>query len=361
MTRGLQGLVEEGSYTRDKAGCDRAGAALRELMPWPAEVARSERFGDHLFFHHGRRPGDPGVVLVGHLDTVFPPGSFEGFHVEGEVARGPGVLDMKGGLVVIAFALQALQRSGLLEGLGVTVAVVSDEEVGSPESAALLREAARGATCALVFESGRAGDAIITRRKGTGTVAVDATGKAAHAGNAHHLGASAIRAMARWIDRAEALTDPARGVTVNVGTVSGGTSKNTVPERCRAEVDFRYVERDDGEAVVRGFEEIAREVALPGTRLAVTGGVSRRPLARTTESAALCARYAACQRAAGLGDAEAGLVGGGSDASTTADAGVASIDGLGPRGEGFHTTGEYVELATLAPKAEALVRFLAGM
>jgi len=361
MTRGLQALVEEASYTRDKAGADRAGAALRELMPWRPEVARSERFGGHLFFHHGRGGGDPGVVLVGHLDTVFPRGSFEGFRVEGEVARGPGVLDMKGGLVVIAFALQALERSGLLDGLGVTVAVVSDEEVGSPESAALLREAARGATCALVFESGRAGDAIITRRKGTGTVTVDATGRAAHAGNAHHLGASAIRAMARWIDRAEALTDPARGVTVNVGTVSGGTSKNTVPERCRAAVDFRYVERDDGEAVVRGFEEIAREAAIPGTQLVVTGGVSRRPLARTEESAALCARYAACQRAAGLGDAEAGLVGGGSDASTTADAGVASIDGLGPRGEGFHTTGEYVELATLAPKAEALVRFLAAM
>jgi glutamate carboxypeptidase len=102
-------------------------------------------------------------------------------------------------------------------------------------------------------------------------------------------------------------------------------------------------------------------VAPPGTSLALAGGVSRRPLVRTEASAALCARYAACQRAAGLGGAEAGLVGGGSDASTTADAGVASIDGLGPRGDGFHTTGEHVELATLAPKAEALVRFLAGL
>jgi glutamate carboxypeptidase len=361
MVRSLRALVEEPSYTRDKAGADRAGAALREMMPWDAEVVRSERFGDHLFFHHGRSPGEGGVVLVGHLDTVFPPATFAGFRVEGEVARGPGVLDMKGGLVVMAFALRALAAHGGFDGRGVTVAVVSDEEVGSPESAALLREAARGADCALVFESGRAGDAIITRRKGTGTVTLDATGRAAHAGNAHHLGASAIRSMARWIDRAEALTDVARGVTVNVGLVSGGTSKNTVPERCRAEVDFRYVEPDDGEAVVRAFDALAREVALPGTQLARSGGVSRRPLTRTAESAALCARYAACQRAAGLGDAEAGLVGGGSDASTTADAGVASIDGLGPRGEGFHTLGEYVELATLTQKAEALVRFLAGM
>jgi len=360
MTKALRALVEEPSFTRDKAGADRAGALLRELLPWDVEIAASARFGDHLFFHRGRGPGGPGVVLVGHLDTVFPRGTFEGYREEGDVARGPGVLDMKGGLVVIAFALRALARHGLLDGLGVSVAVVSDEEVGSPESAPLLRDVARGAHAALVFESGRAGDAIITRRKGTGTVTAEAAGRAAHAGNAHHLGASAIRAMARWVDRAEALTDPARGVTVNVGTIAGGTSKNTVPERCRAEVDFRFVEPGDGEAVVRAFEAIAREVGTAGTSVTLGGGVSRRPLARTPESDALRARYAACQRAAGLGEAEAGLVGGGSDASTTADAGVASIDGLGPRGEGFHTTGEYVELATLAPKAEALVRFLAG-
>jgi glutamate carboxypeptidase len=360
MTRALRALVEESSHTYDKAGADRVGSLLRELFPGDVEPVASERFGDHLFFHLGRGPGEPGVLLVGHLDTVFPRGVFEGYREEGDIARGPGVLDMKGGLVVMAFALRALVRHGLLDGLGITVAVVSDEEIGSPESAPHLREAARGAHAALVFEAGRAGDAIITRRKGTGALTVEALGRAAHAGNAHHLGASAIRAMARWIERAEALTDPARGVTVNVGTIAGGTSKNTVPERCRAEVDFRFVDPQDGEALTQALAASAREVLLPGTQLILRGGIARRPLQRTPESEALRARYAACQRAAGLGDGDAGLVGGGSDASTTADAGVASIDGLGPRGEGFHTTEEYVELTTLAPKAEALLRFLAS-
>lgn len=361
VLRLLRALVEASSHTGDKAGVDAAGALLREAVALDCEVARSERFGDHLFFHNERAAGDPGVVIVGHVDTVFPREVFAGFSVEGEVARGPGVLDMKGGLVVVAFALEALRRAGLLEGLPVTFAVVSDEEVGSPESAALLRNVARGAACALVFEAGRKGDAIITRRKGTGSVTIDARGRAAHAGLAHHEGANALWSLARWIDRVQSLTDYAHGVTVNVGRVEGGIGKNTVPDRARAEADFRYVRRVDGASIEDAMRCLARESAVEGTTLTMSGGVARAPLERTPESASLCARYALCQRAAGLGDGEAGLQGGGSDASTTAAVGVPSIDGLGPRGEGFHTTQEYVEIGSFAPKAEALARFLCGL
>jgi glutamate carboxypeptidase len=222
----------------------------------------------------------------------------------------------------------------------------------------LLRARARDATCALVFEAGRVGDAIITRRKGTGTLRVEATGKAAHAGNAHNEGASAIWSMARWIDRAHALTDHARGITVNVGRIEGGTSKNTVADRCRAEVDVRYITLDDGESIVKALRAAADEVCVPGTAITLTCEAARTPLERTTASAALYARYAVCQREASLGDAEAPLQGGGSDASTTAAVGVPSIDGLGPRGKGFHTLDEQVDLTTLVPKAEALLRFL---
>ncbi len=361
MERLLRALVEAPSHTADKAGVDAAGRVLREALSLDCEVARSERFGDHLFFHNERGAGGGGAVLVGHVDTVFPRDVFAGYRVEGELARGPGVLDMKGGLVVIAFALAALRRAGLLAGLPLTFAAVSDEEAGSPESAPLLREVSRGASCALVFEAGRAGDAIITRRKGTGAVTVVARGRASHAGLAHREGANAVWSLARWIDRAQSLTDYARGVTVNVGRVEGGIGKNTVPDLARAEVDFRCVTRADGEAVTEALRAIAREAAVEGTSLEVSGGVARAPLERTAASAALRERYAACQREAGLGDGEAALQGGGSDASTTAAAGVPSIDGLGPRGAGFHTTNEYVELATLAPKAEALVRFLRAL
>jgi glutamate carboxypeptidase len=269
---------------------------------------------------------------------------------------------MKGGLAVIRGALAALDEVGALAALPVAVISVSDEEVGSPSSTRHLVELARGAACALVFESGRAGDAIITRRKGVGAMTAVARGVAAHAGNFHRDGANAIWALARFTDAAQQLTDYARGTTVNVGEFRGGTSKNTVPEHADCKIDLRFEAVADAEALIAALGAAARaaEQAVPGVRIELSGGANRLPLERTAASAALRDEYAACARAAGLGDVEAGLLGGGSDANTVAALGVPAIDGLGPRGAGFHTTGEYVELASFAPKAEALVRFLWG-
>lgn len=355
----LRALVEQSSHTHDRGGVDAAGAVLREAVPLPCRAVAGARYGAHLFFEGGRSAGGPGVVLVGHHDTVFPREVFAGYRSEAGVGYGPGVLDMKGGLVVMAFALKALREAGLLEKVPLTMAVVADEEVGSPESAPHLAEAARGATVALVFEAGRAGDAIVTRRKGTLAMTALAEGRAAHAGNAHHEGASAIRAMARFIEEAESLTDYGRGLTVNVGTVRGGTSKNTVPAHCEAELDGRFERADEGVLLEASLREAADRTEVEGVTVTLAGGVARRPLERTAESALWMARYGACQIAAGLTAGEAAPQGGGSDASTTAGAGVPSIDGLGPRGSGFHTLAERVELYSLLPKCEALVRFLA--
>jgi glutamate carboxypeptidase len=232
--------------------------------------------------------------------------------------------------------------------------------VGSPEGAGVIREAIAGAEACLVFESGRAGDAIITRRKGTGMATAVAHGKAAHAGNAHQEGANALWALARFVDRVQQLTDYPRGITVNVGKVTGGQGKNTVPDHAVAEVDLRFCTRADGEELVRRFGQAAEEAAasVPGTRIEVKGGVAREPLERTEASAALMAAYGACAHASGLGHGEAPLVGGGSDASTSSAMGIPSIDGLGPRGKGFHTVDEFIEVDTLIPKAQALVRYL---
>lgn len=356
----LGALVETTSYTADRAGVNAAGALLRAAVPLTCEVVEGERYGDHLLFHNGRRAGDPGVVIVGHHDTVFPKEVFAGWHTEARHGFGPGCFDMKGGLVVIAFALKALETSGLLERVPLSFVSVADEEVGSPESRAALAHLAKGADAALVFEAGRAGDAIITRRKGTATVVAHAKGKAAHAGNARSEGASAVVAMARFILAAEALNDASGEVTVNVGRVFGGTSKNTVPAECTADLDARFVTAAQGEALLEALRAAAEGAAIPGTSIALTGGVSRAPLERTVASAALREAYARCQTEAGLGDGEHPLVGGGSDASTTASVGVPSIDGLGPRGAGFHTRDERVDLDSLAPKAEALARYLAS-
>src|SRR5580700_10291807 len=205
MEDAIAPLVDQNSYTENPEGGRKVGTLLRALFAVDGVevgVRPSEKFADHLVFRtRPQLPNKGAVALVGHLDTVFPPGSFEGYRRDGDLARGPGVLDMKGGLVVVAFALRALAAAGGLDAVApVRLVIVSDEEVGSPEGQGLIGAAISGSACALVFEAGRKADAIITRRKGTGGMTAIAHGRAAHAGNAHKEGANAIWALARFVD-----------------------------------------------------------------------------------------------------------------------------------------------------------------
>lgn len=361
MEAALADLVGRSSFTGDGGGIVSMLDAVDPLLRRAGLVTERVSgafFGPHLAFR-GAAAGPP-VYLVGHVDTVFPRGTFEGFRREGDRGIGPGAFDMKGGIVVMLFGLAAAARAGILPRVPLAGMLVSDEEAGSPESQALLRERARGAACALVFESGRPGDLVVTRRKGVASLRAEAHGVAAHAGNEPEKGRSAIWSLARLVERVQPLGDPARGLSVNVGTFHGGTTKNTVPEHAACEIDLRFESAADGRALAARVEAAAREAALPGTRIEVLQAAWRDPLERSEASAALAAEYGACQRACGLGAGEAPLAGGGSDACTTAAAGVPSIDGLGPGGSGFHTRAEEVDLASLVPKAQALLRFLAG-
>lgn len=364
MEEALAALVEVNSFTDNPEGGRKVASLLESLLALPGlscERVRSERYADHLVATTEGRAGVAPLALVGHLDTVFPPGTFEGYRKDGALRRGPGVLDMKGGLVVVAWALKALAAcGGLAQVAPLKLVVVSDEEVGSPEGQGVIRRAIAGAQGCLVFESGRANDAIITRRKGTGAVVARVTGKAAHAGNAHPEGKNAIWAMARFIDRVQGLTDYDKGVTVNVGKVAGGIGKNTVPDKAEAHVDLRFCTHAHGEELVAAFRRAAEEAAagVPGTAITLEGGIGRAPLERTEASERLMRAYAEAALASGLAAPEAGLIGGGSDASTSHAMGIASIDGLGPRGKGFHTQDEHIEVDTLIPKAQALVRYL---
>jgi glutamate carboxypeptidase len=368
MLAQIERLVAANSFTDNRAGGERVGQMLVELLGGvpglSLRVLPSDRYAPHLLATSAaaEASAEGAIAVIGHLDTVFPPGSFEGFRREGDVARGPGVLDMKGGLIVAIEALRALAVAGVLERVPVRFAIVSDEEVGSPEGQPILQRELKGAACALTLEAGRKADLVITARKGTGSAKATATGRASHAGNAHREGANAIWALARFIERAQGLTDYERGVTVNVGKVSGGQGKNTVPDQAEALLDFRFVRVVDGDATFAALTAAGEAAAasVPGTSVRVEGGKARPPLERTDANVALYREYAACARAAGLGDGEAPLLGGGSDASTTAAMGIPSIDGLGPRGSGFHTKEELIEIPSLVPKAEALAAFLLG-
>lgn len=362
----LKRWVERNSYSQSVEGVNAMGAMLLEdfaLSGLGASRRPGKDVGDHLAWRtpawDAAKPGER-VLLVGHHDTVFPPGTFEKFEAHGDRFHGPGVLDMKGGLSVIWASLASLAEVGALEGLPLALISVGDEEIGSPDSRPFLEELAEGCQCALVFEGGRAEDAIITRRKGTGGLEVTAEGVAAHAGNCHAEGKNAIRALARFIDKVEEITDYKRGITLNVGLVRGGEARNTVPAHAVCGIDLRFITADSGRDACAAVDKVARQVAdETGCALRITGGIRRLPLERSDRSVMLYERYAACAQAAGLGHAEAGLIGGGSDANTVSAIGVPAIDGLGPRGSGFHTPREQIEAATLMMRAEALVRFLA--
>ena len=360
----LRRWVERDSFTAEIDQVNAMGALLQNAFGLPelALDARAGRgFGDHLCFRTPAWDREPEarLLLLGHHDTVFPPGTFQGWHEDGSRARGPGVLDMKGGIATVHAALSALSASGVLAEIPLAFVCVSDEEVGSPDSRPFTAEWAEGARAALVFEAGRPTDAIITARKGTGSVTARAHGKAAHAGNAHAEGTNAIWALARFVDAAQSLTDYERGVTVNVGTITGGSSKNTVPDHAECVLDFRIVQRADGGRVMTELGAAAEKIARgSGARIELEGGVRRPPLERSDASVALYRRYAACAAAETLGDIESPLLGGGSDANDVAALGVPVIDGLGPRGRGFHTHDEQIEMPTVLLRTRALIRFL---
>ena len=256
--------------------------------------------------------------------------------------------------------LAALHDVGVLARMPICFASVGDEEIGSPGSRPLLTRLAEGARCGLVFEAGRAGDAIITARRGSGQARVEARGRAAHAGNALSEGRSAIWVLSKFVDRVLATNGSVAGASVSVGLIRGGTARNTVPEHASAELDLRFSDLEGQRAIEQLLAEAAHDAAaqVEGTTLRIVPGTARAPWPRNAASAALCARYATAARAAGLGDAEAAVIGGGSDANTVGPLGLPTIDGLGPRGRGFHTKDEQVSISSLPLKAEALLRFL---
>lgn len=362
----LRQWVEVNSYTGNVAGCNRVADLLLAGFDLPglrAERIAGNGVGDHLVWRTPAWDAHPEhrVVLIGHHDTVFPAGTFEVWDHQGDRLRGPGVLDMKGGLATIRTALAAFADLGLLAALPVALVSVADEETGSSDSRTMLEAVARDASAALVFESGRANDAVVTCRKGTGKVTVEVRGRAAHAGNNLKDGINAVWALARFVDGAQALTDWDRGVTVNVGMIHGGTSANTVPAEASCQIDFRYVRGVDGTELMAGFRRLGERISAElGARFELDGGIRRAPLERTAASLALLQRYEPCAVAEGLAGGEAPLQGGGSDANTVSAIGVPAIDALGPRGKGFHTHDEYIELATLPQRTRALVRFLWG-
>lgn len=320
-------------------------------------------FGDHLSIKSSwgweNSLSNTGILILTHLDTVHPHGSFgeDRFVIDGDRVTGPGILDMKGGAYIAFQALKSIVSSIQKPLLPIHILCTSDEEVGSPTSRSLIEDAGNSAKYILVTEPARDGGKIVISRRGVGRYKIVTRGLAAHAGVNHKDGSSAIREMANQILKIENMTDYARGVTLNVGKIKGGTADNTIPDYCEATVDLRVessklaIEIDSKLRSLKPLQE--------NTQVLIEGKMNRPPFSQTKESRELFDKASAF--ATEVGFELVGMhTGGGSDGSFLAEK-VPTLDGLGVDGVGPHTLTEYLKISSLQPRMNLLRKLILNL
>jgi glutamate carboxypeptidase len=355
-------MVDTDSGSYDKPGVDAVGAQISAFLARHGVAVASiagERQGDVLRATVGE-PLPPGggnaranILLMGHRDTVFPAGEAarRPFTVKDGVASGPGVADMKAGLVMNMFLLAAFQKFGGAPGPLVGL-FTGDEEIASPEGRPVIEAEARSARVVLNSEPGRPSGAVVTGRKGGVFMIVEIEGRASHAGGNFEAGISAIGELAHKTLSIHALTDLARGITLNVGLVSGGQSVNTIAPAARMEVDFRYVDRAQRDEILGAIEAIVAGGVVPGTSATVPIRREFLPLNATPESERLFELY---RDAAGF-ETAGEFSGGCADSGFTAAMGAPTLCAVGPVGGKAHTVEEFLVVESLVPRAQAAAR-----
>jgi glutamate carboxypeptidase len=353
--------IDSGSY--NKPGIDAVGAVVRRFMEAqaiPVEVVRQQKHGDCL---RAKVPWDGpagnaggNIVLMGHRDTVFPDGEAERrpFTLRDGIAYGPGVADMKAGLVMNCFVLAAFAKFGgspaPLVGL-----FTGDEEIGSPEGRAVIEAEARRARVVFNSEPGRVSGNVVTGRKGGVFMRVRITGKAAHSGGNFQDGISAIEELARKIQAIHALTDLERGITLNVGLVSGGQSVNTVAPWAEGQIDLRYVNPEDKDELLAAISAIIDRAYVPGTRAELSMQGEFLPLTQTPSAKRLFEIYVNAAADTGF-RTDGEFTGGCADSGFTAGVGTPTICAVGPVGGKAHSPDEFLRIDTMVPRAQAAAR-----
>jgi glutamate carboxypeptidase len=348
--------IDSGSY--DKAGVDAVGQRFQTFFAEHSLTTTTEAnatFGEAIHIRLDDKPSnEKPILLMGHRDTVFPKGEVakRPFTIDGGRAYGPGVADMKAGLVMNAFVLAAFKKHGgnpaPLAGL-----ITSDEEIASPSSRPIIEAAARKARCVLNSEPGRPTGAVVTGRKGGVFMVFEIIGKAAHSGGAFEKGISAIAELAHKIVAIHALTDLKRGITLNVGLVRGGQSVNTTAPSAGGDIDFRYINPADRADILEKIKAIVAHATVPGTTASLVIRGEFLPLTQNADAAALFAGYASAAGQVGL--AITGEFSGGcADSGFTAAVGCPTLCSVGPVGGNAHTEEEYLELDSIVPRAQAM-------
>ena len=349
--------IDSGSY--DKAGVDAVGARFERHFAEhgiPSSREQNGTYGDAI---HAvvAKPGsnERPVLLMGHRDTVFGKGEAERrpFTIKDKRAYGPGVADMKAGLVMNVFVAAAFQRFGG-NPHPIKVLITSDEEIASPSSRPVIEREGRAARAVFNAEPGRPTGNVVTSRKGGIFMHFGITGKAAHSGANFAAGISAIGELAHKIVQIHALTDLAKGITLNVGLVAGDQSVNTTAPYAEGQIDLRYIEPADRATVMAAIEKIIATSSVPGTSATLTVKGEFLPAVQSEGSKALFEGYQAAARQVGLTTLQGEFSGGCADSGFTAAVGTPTICGVGPVGGLAHTPEEYLELDSIVPRAQAL-------
>ena len=357
----LRDLVLVESPSDNKAAVDaavRLVAGLAQSIGGRVKLHRQKRFGDVLELRFGpARSSRKPILLLGHLDTVWPLGTLRTMPWRMNDGRfyGPGVLDMKSGVAMALAAIRALNQLGISR--SITLLLNPDEEVGSPVSRPITERLALASQCVLVLEAAQ-GLACKTARKGVGDYHLHVTGVASHSGVDFSSGHSAVLELARLLQTVAGFTDLRRGITVNPGVISGGTRSNVVAEHASADIDVRISRASDAARVDKLFRSL--RCADHGCKLEIIGGINRPPMERKPGTVALYkqARKLAAELGFQLDEASTG---GGSDGNFTAALGVPTLDGLGAVGEGAHAAHESVVIDHLVPRTALLAALLADL
>lgn len=357
----LKALVNIDSGSYHKEGVDRVGRMLTNAFKqigFKVAIFKQERYGDHLLFTHPHA-FDPKILLVAHMDTVFPVGTaaVRPFQLIGTRAYGPGVIDMKGSLVSCLYAIKALVDAQSPALKQVAILMTSDEEIGAPSGREIIEKIGVGKKAVLVMEPARKDGSLVTARRGGGRYTLNITGRAAHSGVEPEKGRSAIEELAHKIMKLHALSDYESGISVNVGVIEGGTAVNTVADRAKAKVDIRISRLEQAEPLDRDIRRICGTPDVDGTTIELKGGITRPPMERNAQTVALFQLIQQVASTIGLELTET-ATGGSSDASFTSALGIPTIDGMGPVGGFPHSEKEYLRVDTMQERTLLLAKVI---
>ncbi len=355
----IRKIVEIESPSRHAAGVNRVLETIARSFEGTGAASERElttdSLGDILLVRCDPTRNEPGILVLSHMDTVHPVGTLASkltYRREGDRVYGPGIYDMKGGLMLAVEAFRRIAQARRRTKLPITFLFTPDEELSSPVSRRVIEREARGQRYVLVTEPARDGGKVVTERKGIGVFVIRTRGRPAHAGGDPDKGRNAIVAMAEIVLAINGLNDARRGITTNVGLIAGGTARNTVAEECMIEVDLRFC--DPANASEMEAKLKALKSSRPDIKTTVTGKITRPPFVRGRGVDLVFDKAATVAKEIGFNLKRAPRVGGGSDGNFTVAMGIPTLDGLGVDGDGAHTNHEYMLFSSIEPRTRLL-------